>query len=88
LYIIKYSQPELHDQFIHILENFSLRSDSLAPLIKQQTLATYYKLTEEGEDDVSIYENRLKEIDHNIERQKNEAQKRKYTLRPVPGIFT
>lgn len=66
---------ELHDQFTHILEQYSLNSSSLAPLIKQQTLATYFKLTEEGEDDASIYENRLKEIDHNIERQKTRLKK-------------
>jgi hypothetical protein len=66
---------ELHGQFTHILNQYSLNSASLAPLIKQQTLATYYKLTEEGEDDTAIYESRLKEIDYNIERQKTRLKK-------------
>lgn len=69
------SAEKLHKQFKGILEEYTLKTDSLAPLIKQQMLATYYKLTEEQTEDESIFERRLKEIDRNIERQKERLKK-------------
>ncbi|MDQ3846109.1 MAG: septation ring formation regulator EzrA [Bacteroidota bacterium] len=65
----------LHEQFIGVLEQYTLKSEPLVPLIKKQMLATYYKLNEEEGEDKASYENRLQEINKNIERQKARLKK-------------
>jgi hypothetical protein len=60
----------LHEQFTGILEQYTLKSEPLIPLIEMQMLATYYKYNEEEKDEKFTYENRLKEIDKDIAWQK------------------
>ena len=65
----------LHDQFAGILEQYTLKSEPLVPLIEKQMLATYYKFSEEEGDNKSIFEGRIKEIDKDITWQKERLKK-------------
>ena len=69
------SAKSLHNQFTDILEEYTLKSESLVPVIEKQMLATYYKYSEDEVDDKLIYENRLKEIGKNIAWQKERVKK-------------
>jgi hypothetical protein len=60
----------LHEQFTGILDQYTLKSEALVPLIEKQMLATYYKYNEEKDDDKITFEKRLKEIDGDIAWQK------------------
>jgi site-specific DNA recombinase len=66
---------KMHDKFEDILGNYTLRSESLIPLIEKQMLSTYYRFTEEEGDDKLIYKSRIKEIDKEIEWQKARVKK-------------
>ena len=69
------SAQSLHNQFMGILEEYTLKSETLVPVIEKQMLATYYKYNEEECDDKQIYENRLKEINRDIAWQKERLKK-------------
>ena len=69
------SAQSLHNQFTGILEEYTLKSETLVPVIEKQMLATYYKYNAEECDDKQIYENRLKEINRDIAWQKERLKK-------------
>ena len=65
----------MHSKFTSILEGYSLKSEPLAPLIEQQMLATYYRLSEEKDDDKTTYDKRFKEINKDVAWQKERLKK-------------
>ncbi|RYZ23107.1 MAG: recombinase family protein [Chitinophagaceae bacterium] len=65
----------LHKQFTSILDQYTLKSEPIVPLLEKQMLATYYKYNEEKDDDKITFEKRLKEIDKDIAWQKERLKK-------------
>jgi site-specific DNA recombinase len=65
----------MHDKFTNILDHYTLKTETLVPVIEKQMLATYYKYSEEENDDQLIYESRVKEINKEIEWQKGRVKK-------------
>jgi site-specific DNA recombinase len=66
----------LHDIFLSKLGEYVLQDESLAPLIRKQAIATYYRNSEEESDDKSTLNKKLQDLDKKIarlkERLKNE----------------
>lgn len=65
---------ELHLQFLSKLSEYTLYDESLIPLIRKQTLATYYKRRENKQDEKSILKERLLELDRKTARQKDRVK--------------
>jgi site-specific DNA recombinase len=69
------SAKDLHAMFLSKLSEYSLYDESLVPLIRKQTLATYYKLSENKHDEKSSLKERLLELDRKTARQKDRVEK-------------
>jgi site-specific DNA recombinase len=52
----------LHKQFTDLLQKYTFKKESLAPVIRKQMLATYYKSVEEEVDERSTFKKNLEEI--------------------------
>jgi hypothetical protein len=65
----------LYDIFLSKLIKYTLQDESLAPLIRKQAIATYYKYSGDESDERSILLRKLQEIENKTTRQKGRVEK-------------
>lgn len=65
----------LHGIFLSKLIKYTLEDESLAPLIRKQAIATYYKYSGEESDEKSILHKKLQELENKTAHQKKRVEK-------------